>query len=87
MMAVWKIGPALAAGNTTILKPAELTPLTTIRLAELAADIFPPGVFNVVTGHGSEVGDQLVRHPDVGSSRSPAIRHRQDDPGGRGGDA
>ncbi|MGZ8580018.1 MAG: aminobutyraldehyde dehydrogenase [Actinomycetota bacterium] len=65
MMAAWKIGPALAAGNTTILKPAELTPRTTLRLAELASDIFPPGVINVVTGHGSEVGDQLVRHPDV----------------------
>lgn len=65
MMAAWKIGPALAAGNTTILKPAELTPRTTLRLAELAADIFPPGVINVITGHGSEIGDQLTRHPDV----------------------
>jgi 1-pyrroline dehydrogenase len=65
MMAAWKIGPALAAGNTTILKPAELTPRTTLRLAELAADIFPPGVINVITGHGREVGDQLTRHPDV----------------------
>jgi len=65
MMAAWKLGPALAAGNTSVLKPAELTPRTTLRLAELAADIFPPGVINVVTGHGSEVGDQLTRHPDV----------------------
>jgi 1-pyrroline dehydrogenase len=65
MMAIWKLGPALAAGNTSILKPAEITPRTTLRLAELAADILPPGVLNVVTGHGSEVGDQLVRHPDV----------------------
>jgi 1-pyrroline dehydrogenase len=65
MMAAWKIGPALAAGNTTILKPAELTPRTTLRLAELAADIFPPGVINVITGHGREIGDQLTRHPDV----------------------
>ena len=65
MMAAWKIGPALAAGNTSVIKPAELTPRTTLRLAELAADIFPPGVINVVTGHGSEVGDQLVRNPDV----------------------
>jgi len=65
IMAIWKLGPALAAGNTSILKPAEITPRTTLRLAELAADIFPPGVVNVVTGHGSEVGDQLVRHPDV----------------------
>jgi aminobutyraldehyde dehydrogenase len=65
MMAIWKLGPALAAGNTSILKPAELTPRTALRLAELAADIFPAGVVNVVTGHGSEVGDQLVKHPDV----------------------
>jgi acyl-CoA reductase-like NAD-dependent aldehyde dehydrogenase len=65
MMAAWKIGPALAAGNTSVIKPAELTPRTALRLAELAADIFPPGVINVVTGHGSEVGDQLVRNADV----------------------
>jgi 1-pyrroline dehydrogenase len=65
MMAVWKIGPALAAGNTSVIKPAELTPRTTLRLAELSQDILPPGVLNVVTGHGSEVGDQLVRHPLV----------------------
>ena len=65
MMAAWKIGPALAAGNTSIIKPAEITPLTTLRLAELAAYILPPGVFNVVTGRGSVVGDALTRHPDV----------------------
>jgi 1-pyrroline dehydrogenase len=65
MMAAWKLGPALAAGNTTVLKPAELTPRTSLRLAELAADIFPAGVINVITGHGSEIGDQLVRNPDV----------------------
>jgi aminobutyraldehyde dehydrogenase len=65
MMAAWKIGPALAAGNTSVIKPAELTPRTALRLAELATDIFPPGVINIVTGHGSEVGDQLVRNPDV----------------------
>jgi 1-pyrroline dehydrogenase len=65
MMAAWKLGPALAAGNTSVLKPAELTPRTSLRLAELAADIFPPGVINVITGHGSEIGDQLTRHPDV----------------------
>ena len=65
MMAAWKLGPALAAGNTSVIKPAELTPRTSLRLAELATDIFPPGVINVVTGHGSEVGDQLVRNPDV----------------------
>jgi 1-pyrroline dehydrogenase len=66
MMAIWKIGPALAAGNTVVLKPSEQTPLTTIRLAELSADIFPPGVFNVVTGHGEPVGAALVKHPKVG---------------------
>jgi 1-pyrroline dehydrogenase len=65
MMAIWKLGPALAAGNTSILKPAEITPRTTLRLAELAHDILPPGVLNVVTGHGSEIGDQLVKHKDV----------------------
>ncbi|MGE4188687.1 MAG: gamma-aminobutyraldehyde dehydrogenase, partial [Thermoanaerobaculia bacterium] len=65
MMAIWKIGPALAAGNTVILKPAEQTPLTTLRLAELAADLFPPGVFNVLNGHGEPVGDALVKHPKV----------------------
>jgi 1-pyrroline dehydrogenase len=65
MMAIWKIGPALAAGNTSVLKPAELTPRTTLRLAELSQDVLPPGVLNVVTGHGSEVGDQLVKHPLV----------------------
>jgi betaine-aldehyde dehydrogenase/aminobutyraldehyde dehydrogenase len=66
MMAVWKIGPALAAGNVAILKPSEETPLTALRLAELASEVFPPGVFNVVTGEGVPVGDALVRHPDVG---------------------
>jgi 1-pyrroline dehydrogenase len=65
MMAVWKIGPALAAGNTVVLKPSEQTPLTTLRLAELAGDVFPPGVFNVITGHGEPVGAGLVRHPRV----------------------
>lgn len=64
-MATWKFGPALAAGNTFVLKPSELTPLTALRLADLAADIFPPGVFNVVLGLGETVGDALVRHPEV----------------------
>ncbi len=63
MMAIWKIGPALAAGNTVVLKPSEQTPLTTLRLAELAADIFPEGVFNVITGHGEPVGAASSRHP------------------------
>lgn len=65
MMAIWKIGPALAAGNTSILKPAQITPLSTLRLAELSQDILPPGVLNVVTGRGSVVGDALARHPVV----------------------
>ncbi|HEX7252116.1 MAG TPA: gamma-aminobutyraldehyde dehydrogenase [Thermoanaerobaculia bacterium] len=65
MMAIWKIGPALAAGNTVVLKPSEQTPLTSLRLAELAADLFPPGVFNVITGHGEPVGAGIVRHPKV----------------------
>ena len=65
MMAIWKIGPALAAGNCVILKPSEWTPLTSLRLAELAADILPRGVFNVVTGDGVPVGSSLVEHPDV----------------------
>ncbi len=65
MMAIWKIGPALAAGNSVILKPSELTPLTALRMAELAGEIFPPGVLNVITGDGEPVGAGLVRHPDV----------------------
>jgi 1-pyrroline dehydrogenase len=66
MMAGWKIGPALAAGNTVILKPSARTPLTAIKLAELAADIFPAGVVNVVTGTGDAIGPALVAHPKVG---------------------
>ena len=65
MMAVWKLAPALAAGNVQVLKPSEQTPLTTLRFAELAADILPPGVFNVITGDGEPVGAGIVRHPDV----------------------
>lgn len=65
MMAGWKIGPALAAGNTVVLKPSEMTPLTTLRLSELAADLFPPGVFNVVNGYGNTVGAALCQHAEV----------------------
>jgi len=65
MMVVWKLGPALAAGNVQILKPAEQTPLTTLRFLELAQDVVPPGVVQVVTGEGVPVGDMLVRHPEV----------------------
>jgi len=65
LMAIWKIGPALATGNTIVLKPAETTPVTTLRLAELAGEILPAGVFNVVCGHGEPAGQPLVEHPDV----------------------
>ncbi|WP_206322593.1 aminobutyraldehyde dehydrogenase [Streptomyces sp. HNM0575] len=65
LMAVTKLGPALAAGNTAVLKPSEQTPLTTLRLAALAADIFPPGVLNVLTGDGTSTGAPLVEHPGV----------------------
>ena len=65
VMAGWKIAPAIMAGNTLVLKPSELTPLTALRLAELAADLFPEGVLNIVTGHGDTVGAALVSHPLV----------------------
>jgi betaine-aldehyde dehydrogenase len=66
MMAVWKIGPALATGNTLVLKPAETTPVTTLKvLAEMCGEIFPPGVCNFVGGHGDPAGATLVKHPDV----------------------
>jgi len=66
MMAIWKIGPALGAGNTVVLKPAETTPLTTLLFAEWCADLLPPGVFNAIGGHGEPTGAELVTHPDVG---------------------
>ncbi|MFI6831973.1 MULTISPECIES: gamma-aminobutyraldehyde dehydrogenase [unclassified Kribbella] len=65
MMAVWKFGPALAAGNTVVLKPAETTPVTTVMLAELAAEVLPPGVFNVVCGDRA-TGQAVVAHPVPG---------------------
>jgi betaine-aldehyde dehydrogenase len=65
MMAIWKIGPALAAGNTVVLKPAETTPLTTVRFAELAAELLPKGVLNIVTGRGEPTGEALIGHPQV----------------------
>jgi 1-pyrroline dehydrogenase len=65
MMAIWKIAPALAAGNVVVLKPSELTPMSTLRFAELAAEILPPGVLNVITGDGAGVGVPIVRHPAI----------------------
>lgn len=65
MMLAWKIAPALAAGNTVVLKPSELTPLTALRLAELAREIFPAGVLNILFGRGATVGTPLVTHPRV----------------------
>jgi betaine-aldehyde dehydrogenase len=65
MMAIWKIGPALAAGCTIVLKPAETTPISTIKLAELAGQVLPNGVFNVITGYGQPAGSSLVTHPDI----------------------
>src|SRR5438552_179548 len=66
MMAVWKLGPALAAGNVQILKPAEQTPLSLLRFVELAKDVIPKGVLQVITGDGVPVGSGLVEHPAIG---------------------
>ncbi|WP_405484079.1 aldehyde dehydrogenase family protein [Streptomyces sp. NBC_00009] len=65
LMAAWKIAPILAAGNTLVIKPSEQTPLTTLKFAELVADLLPPGVVNVVTGYGAAAGARLAEHPDV----------------------
>lgn len=65
MMAAWKLAPALAGGNTIVIKPSEQTPLTTLKLARLIADIFPEGVVNVVVGRGESVGNALINHPKV----------------------
>ncbi|QRY81936.1 gamma-aminobutyraldehyde dehydrogenase [Pseudomonas sp. PDNC002] len=65
MMVAWKLGPALAAGNTVVLKPSEQTPLTALRLAQLMAEIFPAGVVNLVFGRGPTVGEPLTTHPKV----------------------
>ena len=64
-MATWKLGPALAAGNTVVLKPSELTPYTALRFAELTADVLPPGVVNVVCGQGGTTGVALTEHPGI----------------------
>lgn len=64
LMAMWKLGPAIATGNTVVLKPAPSTPVSTLRMAELARDIFPPGVLNVING-GDEVGQAIVKDPRI----------------------
>jgi 1-pyrroline dehydrogenase len=64
-MATWKLGPALATGNTVVLKPSIRTPLSALRFAEILAEHFPPGVVNVLSGSGSAIGDELVSHPKV----------------------
>lgn len=80
MIGMWKIAPALACGCTLVVKPAELTPLSALRLAELALEAgVPEGVFNVVTGEGSVVGERLVNHPDVDKvtfTGSPGVGRR-----------
>lgn len=65
MMAAWKLGPALAAGNTVVLKPSEMTPLTTLKLAELIAEILPAGVVNILNGRGESVGAPMISQPQV----------------------
>jgi len=63
-MAAWKLGPALACGNTVVLKPAEQTPLSALYFAQLVVEAgFPPGVVNIVNGWGREAGTTLVEHP------------------------
>jgi aldehyde dehydrogenase (NAD+) len=67
MFTSWKLGPALAAGNTVVLKPSEITPLTTLRIGELITEVgFPPGVVNIVTGYGATVGQRIAEHRDIG---------------------
>lgn len=65
LMAAWKICPAVAAGNTIVLKPSEQTPLSSLKLAEFIAEAFPPGVINIVSGRGDSVGAPLIAHPHV----------------------
>ncbi len=65
LLLAWKIAPALAAGNTVVIKPSEMTPLSTLLLVEKCLDHLPPGVVNVITGYGLPVGEALVKHPDV----------------------
>ncbi len=78
MMAIWKIGPALAAGNTIVLKPAETTPITTLRFAELAQEFLPRGVLNVLTGRGEPTGEALISAPGGGHGLAHGLgRDRQ----------
>jgi aldehyde dehydrogenase (NAD+) len=66
MFVSWKLGPALAAGNCVVMKPSEITPLSALRIAELAAEVgFPPGVVNMVPGYGQTAGQRIVEHPDI----------------------
>jgi len=65
MMAAWKLGPALAAGNTVVVKPSEMTPLSTLKLGELISEIFPAGVINIIAGRGESVGAPLIGMPQV----------------------
>ena len=65
LMAAWKLAPALAAGNTVVIKPSEQTPLSTLKLATILAELFPPGVVNVICGRGQSVGAPLIAHPVV----------------------
>lgn len=67
MFTSWKLGPALAAGNTVVIKPSEITPLSTLRIGELAQEVgFPPGVINIVTGYGHTAGQRIADHPGIG---------------------
>lgn len=87
IMAAWKLGPALAAGNSVVLKPSEKSPLTALRLAELALEAgLPPGVFNVVPGYGHEAGEALALHMEVdaiGFTGSTRVGRRMLDYAGR----
>ena len=65
MMAAWKLGPSIAAGNTVVLKPSEMTPLTALKLGELIAEIFPAGVINIIAGRGESVGAPMISRPEV----------------------
>lgn len=67
MFTSWKLGPALAAGNTVVIKPSELTPLSTLRIGELMLEVgFPAGVVNIVTGYGATAGQRIAEHPEIG---------------------